>query len=259
MVSTPGPSRGGRRITKGTKVREHERGGHQRGGDLQLVDGGDRGGIEVVSTPRPSKAEDESRRARKYERGGYQRGGDLRLVDGGDRGGIEVVSTPRPSKAEDGSRRARKYESTKGEGISAVETCGWLMGGSGGGAGPAAGSEQTRRACWEQRNPRSVWTGSRRNQLSKLMLGSNTILNAGLTTCLRRMQQVGASFDRRCHGATRVTELDRIGDSQLGGGTVSPKLVRKITRILMPLPTGICGDSGQLANAWERARGVYFR
>ena len=32
-----------------------------------------------------------------------------------------------PSKAEDESRRARKYENTKGEGVRAVETCGWLM------------------------------------------------------------------------------------------------------------------------------------
>ncbi len=40
---------------------------------------GDRGGIEVVSTSGPSKAEDEARRARKYENtkgGGHQRGGD---------------------------------------------------------------------------------------------------------------------------------------------------------------------------------------
>ena len=68
MVSTPGPLRGGRRITKGTKVREHERGGHQRGwhggGDLAVAgtaatlrvpetraeQGGDRGGVEAIST-----------------------------------------------------------------------------------------------------------------------------------------------------------------------------------------------------------------
>ena len=41
MVSTPGSLKGGRRITKGTKVRERERGGHQRGwhhrgGDLAV-------------------------------------------------------------------------------------------------------------------------------------------------------------------------------------------------------------------------------
>ena len=50
-----------------------------------------------------------------------------------------MVSTPGPSKAEDESRRVRTYKNTKGEGIRAVETFGWLMGGI------AAGSRWSRR------------------------------------------------------------------------------------------------------------------
>ena len=38
-----GTVQGGGRITKGTKVREHDRGGHLRGGDLRLVGGGGSG------------------------------------------------------------------------------------------------------------------------------------------------------------------------------------------------------------------------
>ena len=48
VVSTPGPSRGGRRITKGTKVREHEKGaGVSAGGDLRS-----RGPRRPVGCPR---------------------------------------------------------------------------------------------------------------------------------------------------------------------------------------------------------------
>ena len=55
-----GTAKGGGRMTKGTKVREHETAGHQRGGDLQLVDGSG-----AVSTPedRAKGGKIQSRRA----------------------------------------------------------------------------------------------------------------------------------------------------------------------------------------------------
>ena len=84
MVSTPGPSKGGRRITKGTKVRERERGGHQRGWHHR---GGD---LAVGGT-----AGSETRRTR---RGGGERGGDLRSR--GRRG-----RRPAPNSGSRGGRR----------------------------------------------------------------------------------------------------------------------------------------------------------